>query len=58
MDNLEPGRSYMIQATTDIGDSNSWQTLDQVRSDNPSLFWMDPQSARQGHRIYRVVPMP
>ena len=52
----EPGKTYLLQATTDL---KNWTTLQTVQSvTNAWTSWVDPQSAEFDHRFYRIVTAP
>jgi hypothetical protein len=52
------GYNYTIQATTNLGDSNSWQTLTNITLSAPIQIWCDTSSDVHGnpHVFYQVLP--
>jgi hypothetical protein len=52
------GKTYGVQFTTDLSNTNSWQGLTNVTLSGTNAVWYDPQPANHPKRYYRVVPGP
>ena len=53
-----PNRTYGIQSTTDLNNTNSWVAVANVTLSGPKQIWYDSQPATLPQRFYRVVPGP
>jgi hypothetical protein len=55
------GKSYIIQSTTNLSDTNAWMTVQNLTLTQPVQIWTDTQNpAVPGgpERFYRVLPNP
>jgi hypothetical protein len=54
------GRTYSIQCTTNLKDTNSWTTLTNITLTEPKQLWLDTsadlRAPNQTNRIYQVKP--
>ena len=56
------GKTYGIQYTTTVSQTNSWLTLTNFTLTQPVQLWIDTEadttSGKHPKRFYRVVPVP
>jgi hypothetical protein len=52
-----PGATYVVQATTNLADPDSWTAVDMAQSDTGPIRWMAPESLR-GQTFYRLITQP
>ncbi len=53
----ETGKTYEIQYTTNLAQTNQWIGLTNLTLIAHKQFWLDPQPARLEKRFYRAVPV-
>jgi formylglycine-generating enzyme required for sulfatase activity len=49
------GEVHVVQATSDLGHSNAWQSLAFVRLTSPDYLFVDASQPAPEHRVYRAV---
>jgi hypothetical protein len=54
------GYSYIIESTTNLGDTNSWTTITNLTLTQPTQYWddisTDTTQSSNPHKFYRVLP--
>jgi hypothetical protein len=54
----KPGRSYQLQSTDNLQNSNGWQDMTVLRLPVAPFTWTDTQSPPSGGRFYRAKLLP